>query len=228
MSWARLEPGGGRLSAVLQVLRACGSLVGSGAARTENRHRGGQTARAGGVRGEVEDVDALRQPARGCQLGKRYRQRMQWLNTHGIRFDQVRIDVVLVCEGRRRFTIEQIRGVDWPCRSLAVLGRSGGSGRGGHRQRAGRDDPGRSVGTALGLPAVRCRTFPRQGSGQLSRLADGEHDISPDTMIRAIYDIGCRVGKRQARHCGSGSEGNSRQCRLNSRERLLRLNLRGA
>jgi putative endonuclease len=38
---------------------------------------------------------------------------VQWLNTHGIRFDQVRIDVVgLVYEGADEFTIEHIRGVD--------------------------------------------------------------------------------------------------------------------
>jgi putative endonuclease len=35
-----------------------------------------------------------------------------WLNAHGIRFDQVRIDVVgLVYEGTGGFTIEHIRGV---------------------------------------------------------------------------------------------------------------------
>jgi putative endonuclease len=35
-----------------------------------------------------------------------------WLNAHGVRFDQVRIDVVgLVYEGTGGFTIEHIRGV---------------------------------------------------------------------------------------------------------------------
>jgi putative endonuclease len=38
---------------------------------------------------------------------------VQWLNIHGIRFDQVRIDVVgLVYEGADGLTIEHIRGVD--------------------------------------------------------------------------------------------------------------------
>jgi putative endonuclease len=37
---------------------------------------------------------------------------VQWLNAHGVRFDQVRIDVVgLVYEGTGGFTIEHIRGV---------------------------------------------------------------------------------------------------------------------
>ena len=37
---------------------------------------------------------------------------VQWLNAHGIRFDQVRIDVIgLVYEGTGGFTIEHIRGV---------------------------------------------------------------------------------------------------------------------
>lgn len=35
----------------------------------------------------------------------------QWLNAHGIRFDQIRIDVVgLLYEGQGGFTIEHIRG----------------------------------------------------------------------------------------------------------------------
>jgi putative endonuclease len=35
-----------------------------------------------------------------------------WINAHGVRFDQVRIDVVgLVYEGTGGFTIEHIRGV---------------------------------------------------------------------------------------------------------------------
>jgi len=37
---------------------------------------------------------------------------VQWLNAHGVRFDQVRIDVVgLVYEGTGGFTIEHIRAV---------------------------------------------------------------------------------------------------------------------
>jgi putative endonuclease len=37
---------------------------------------------------------------------------VQWLNAHGIRFEQIRIDVVgLLYEGTGGFTIEHIRGV---------------------------------------------------------------------------------------------------------------------
>lgn len=37
---------------------------------------------------------------------------VQWLNAHGVRFDQVRIDVIgLVYEGTGGFTVEHIRGV---------------------------------------------------------------------------------------------------------------------
>ena len=37
---------------------------------------------------------------------------VQWLNAHGIRFDEVRIDVVgLLYEGTGGFTIEHVRGV---------------------------------------------------------------------------------------------------------------------
>jgi putative endonuclease len=37
---------------------------------------------------------------------------VQWLNAHGVRFDQVRIDIIgLVYEGTGGFTIEHIRGV---------------------------------------------------------------------------------------------------------------------
>ena len=37
---------------------------------------------------------------------------VQWLNAHGVRFDQVRIDVVgLVYEGTGGFTIEHVKGV---------------------------------------------------------------------------------------------------------------------
>jgi putative endonuclease len=35
-----------------------------------------------------------------------------WLNAHGVRFDQVRIDVVgILCEGTGGFTIEHVKGV---------------------------------------------------------------------------------------------------------------------
>lgn len=35
-----------------------------------------------------------------------------WLNAHGVRFDQIRIDVVaIVCEGTGGFTIEHVKGV---------------------------------------------------------------------------------------------------------------------
>jgi putative endonuclease len=37
---------------------------------------------------------------------------VQWLNAHGVRFDQIRIDVIgLLYEGTGGFTIEHIRGV---------------------------------------------------------------------------------------------------------------------
>ena len=37
---------------------------------------------------------------------------VQWLNAHGVRFDQVRIDVIgLMYEGTGGFTIEHVRGV---------------------------------------------------------------------------------------------------------------------
>ena len=37
---------------------------------------------------------------------------VMWLNAHGVRFDQVRIDVVgIICEGTGGFTIEHIKGV---------------------------------------------------------------------------------------------------------------------
>ncbi len=37
---------------------------------------------------------------------------VQWLNAHGIRFDQIRIDVLgLLYEGTGGFTIEHVRGV---------------------------------------------------------------------------------------------------------------------
>lgn len=47
-----------------------------------------------------------------AKLGRLRRLAVQWLNAHGVRFDQVRIDVVgLVYEGTGGFTIEHIRGV---------------------------------------------------------------------------------------------------------------------
>jgi putative endonuclease len=46
------------------------------------------------------------------KLGRLRKLAVQWLNAHGVRFDQVRIDVVgLVYEGTGGFTIEHIRGV---------------------------------------------------------------------------------------------------------------------
>jgi putative endonuclease len=54
-------------------------------------------------------------PLEAVSRAKRARLRrlaVLWLNAHGIRFDQVRIDVVgLVYEGTGGFTIEHIRGV---------------------------------------------------------------------------------------------------------------------
>jgi putative endonuclease len=54
-------------------------------------------------------------PLEAVSRAKRARLRrlaVQWLNAHGVRFDQVRIDVVgLVYEGTGGFTIEHIRGV---------------------------------------------------------------------------------------------------------------------
>lgn len=36
----------------------------------------------------------------------------QWLAAHGVRFDQIRIDVLgLVCDGAGGFTVEHVRGV---------------------------------------------------------------------------------------------------------------------
>ena len=36
----------------------------------------------------------------------------QWLAAHGVRFDQVRIDVIgIICEGTGGFTIEHVKGV---------------------------------------------------------------------------------------------------------------------
>jgi putative endonuclease len=54
-------------------------------------------------------------PLEAVSRAKRARLRrlaIMWLNAHGVRFDQVRIDVVgLVYEGTGGFTIEHIRGV---------------------------------------------------------------------------------------------------------------------
>jgi putative endonuclease len=54
-------------------------------------------------------------PLEAVSRAKRARLRrlaVQWLNAHGVRFDQVRVDVVgLVYEGTGGFTIEHIRGV---------------------------------------------------------------------------------------------------------------------
>jgi putative endonuclease len=47
-----------------------------------------------------------------AKRGRLRRLAVQWLNAHGVRFDQVRIDVVgLVYEGTGGFTIEHVRGV---------------------------------------------------------------------------------------------------------------------
>ncbi|MBV9093950.1 MAG: YraN family protein [Streptosporangiaceae bacterium] len=54
-------------------------------------------------------------PLEAVNRAKRARLRRlaaQWLNAHGVRFDQVRIDVVgLIYEGTGGFTIEHVRGV---------------------------------------------------------------------------------------------------------------------
>ena len=54
-------------------------------------------------------------PLEAVSRAKRMRLRklaVQWLNAHGVRFDQVRIDVVgLVYEGTGGFTIEHVRAV---------------------------------------------------------------------------------------------------------------------
>jgi putative endonuclease len=54
-------------------------------------------------------------PLEAVSRAKRARMRglaIQWLNAHGVRFDQVRIDVIgLVYEGTGGFTVEHIRGV---------------------------------------------------------------------------------------------------------------------
>ena len=54
-------------------------------------------------------------PLEAVSRAKRARLRrlaVQWLNAHGIRFDQVRVDVVgLVYDGTGGFTVEHIRGV---------------------------------------------------------------------------------------------------------------------
>jgi putative endonuclease len=54
-------------------------------------------------------------PLEAVSRAKRARLRrlaVQWLNAHGVRFDQVRIDVVgMLYDGTGGFTIEHIRGV---------------------------------------------------------------------------------------------------------------------
>jgi putative endonuclease len=66
---------------------------------------------------EVKSRSGMRygSPLEAVSRAKRARLRrlaVQWLNAHGVRFDQVRIDVVgLVYEGTGGFTIEHIRGV---------------------------------------------------------------------------------------------------------------------
>jgi putative endonuclease len=66
---------------------------------------------------EVKSRTSVRHgsPLEAVSRAKRSRLRrlaVQWLNAHGVRFDQVRIDVVgLTYEGTGGFTIEHIRGV---------------------------------------------------------------------------------------------------------------------
>ena len=66
---------------------------------------------------EVKSRTSVRygSPLEAVSRAKRARLRrlaVQWLNAHGVRFDQVRIDVIgLVYEGTGGFTIEHIRGV---------------------------------------------------------------------------------------------------------------------
>jgi putative endonuclease len=66
---------------------------------------------------EVKARTSLRygSPLEAVNQAKRARLRrlaVQWLNAHGVRFDQVRIDVVgLVYDGTGGFSIEHIRGV---------------------------------------------------------------------------------------------------------------------
>jgi putative endonuclease len=54
-------------------------------------------------------------PLEAVSRAKRARLRrlaVQWLNAHGLRFDQVRVDVVgLTYEGTGGFTVEHVRGV---------------------------------------------------------------------------------------------------------------------
>ena len=66
---------------------------------------------------EVKSRTSMRYggPLEAVSRAKRVRLRrlaVQWLNAHGIRFDEVRIDVVgLLYEGTGGFTIEHVRGV---------------------------------------------------------------------------------------------------------------------
>jgi len=85
--------------------------------------------------------------------------------------------VLVVCEVKSRTSTRY--------GSSHVLGRAGGSGRpcgrgrGGHRQRTGRDDPGRSADTALGLPAVQCRPFCGKAPGNYRGLLLGNTIFRP-------------------------------------------------
>jgi len=66
---------------------------------------------------EVKSRSGLRygSPLEAVSRAKRSRLRrlaVQWLNAHGVRFEQVRIDVVgLVYDGTGGFSVEHIRGV---------------------------------------------------------------------------------------------------------------------
>ena len=66
---------------------------------------------------EVKSRTSVRygSPLEAVGRAKRARLRrlaVQWLNAHGVRFDQVRLDVVgLVYDGTGGFTIEHVRGV---------------------------------------------------------------------------------------------------------------------
>jgi putative endonuclease len=66
---------------------------------------------------EVKSRTSVRygSPLEAVSRAKRARLRrlsVQWLNAHGVRFDQVRVDVIgLVYDGTGGFTIEHIQGV---------------------------------------------------------------------------------------------------------------------
>jgi putative endonuclease len=71
--------------------------------------------------GEIDIVAVERHSFVVCEVktrsGRAKRSRLrrlavQWLNAHGVRFDEIRIDVVgLLYEGSGGFTIEHVRGV---------------------------------------------------------------------------------------------------------------------